>query len=345
MRKILVTGGAGFIGRRIVPKLVALGHSVSVYDSMQLSSVKEFESVDDRIEIIRGDMRDYEKLSSAVAGNDQVLHLAAPSSMLMYLEKPIEATIVTYHGFLNLIEALRRHDINKFVFASTSAVYEGCPLPWHENLEAFPPDLKALSKLQNEQIAKQYGERYGITSVALRPLSVYGTGEYTKKGYANVTSLFIWAMLNGQRPIVWGDGAQTRDFIHVEDTSDLLIKILDWNYNAQKNGKMEIFNVGTGIETSFNEVISIINELLETNYNPIYVPIPIKIYSLRILGDMNKVHRVLRWHHKISIREGLKLGVERARRLSAESFSTYQKYALDIRSQEYLPLSPKVPVQ
>lgn len=334
MSKILVTGGAGLIGRRVVAELCRLGHKVSIYDNLQRGSIEEFKPIEDKMDIYTGDIRDYEKLSYAVSKCDQVLHLAAPSSMIMYLETPIESTMITYQGFLNLIEAMRQHNVNKLVFASTSAVYEGIPVPWREDMVVSPPDLKSLSKLQNEEMARLYAKKYGITSVAVRPLSVYGTGEYTKEGYANITSLFVWAMSNGKRPILWGDGTQTRDFIHVDDATKLFVRMIDWNNAIQEDGSFEVFNMGTGIETSFNEVVAVINELLDTSYEPIYTPVPIDVYSKRILGDMEKVYKVLGWHHKISIREGIQMTIDEASSSMSKHLMKHQEYGLHIKRKE-----------
>ena len=332
MSKVLITGGAGLIGRRIVVELCRLGYDVSIYDNLQMGSIDEFKPIKDKLDIYNGDIRNYKKLSSAVSRCDQVLHLAAPSSMIMYLETPIESTLVTYQGFLNLIEAMRRHNVNKLVFASTSAVYEGLPVPWREDMVVFPPDLKALSKLQNEEVAHLYANRYGITSVAVRPLSVYGTGEYTKKGYANIISLFVWAILNGNRPIIWGDGTQTRDFIHVDDAAKLFVRIIEWNKFNQEEGGFEVFNLGTGIETSFNEIVMIINELLGTEYEPIYTPVPIDVYSKRILADMEKVRKILGWCHSISVRKGIQMTIDEASKSGNKSLSKHQEYALSIQN-------------
>jgi len=334
--KILVTGGAGFIGRSIVPKLVKEGLDVTVYDSMVLGNDKGLEGAT----LIRGgDVRNYYLMKQVIeeVEPEQVLHLAAPSSMLIYLENPLESTIVTYEGFLNLMELCRKYDVENMVFASTSAVYEGLPTPWSEEMICKPPDLKSLSKLQNEEVARLYAERYGITSVALRPLSVYGVGEHTKGGYANVISLFVWAMLNGKNPYVWGDGTQKRDFIYVEDCATLIYEIMKFNFpclgkykNVQKRGTMEIFNVGTGVETGFNEVVELINIQLSTNYQPIYVDVPIGVYSLDICADMNKVERVIGWLPSITVEEGIAKIIVNTRKLPPRFGVTFQeKYTLD----------------
>lgn len=333
-RRVLVTGGAGLIGRRVALKLVERGYDTYVYDSMQLGSIKEFRTLADRIHVIKGDIRDFSSLKKVLKRVDQVLHLSAPSSFLMYEERPIESTVTTYVGFLNLMEAMRKSNKKRLVFASTSAVYEGLETPWREDMNCSPPDLKALSKLHNEQIARQYAERHGIKSIALRPASVYGVGEYTKKGYANVISLFVWAMLNGERPIVWGNGSQDRDFIYVDDCAELATAALQFNWGRQTND-FEIFNVGTGISTSFNDIIRIINKRLGTNLDPVYVKVPIPIYATSVLTDVTKAKQLLHWEPNVAVEEGVGKIIENARReLRATALSKAQKYALHIKPRE-----------
>lgn len=191
--------------------------------------------------------------------------------------------------------------------------------------------MKALSKLHNEQIARQYAERHGIKSIALRPASVYGVGEYTKKGYANVISLFVWAMLNGERPIVWGNGSQERDFIYVDDCAELVTAALEFNWDGQTND-FEIFNVGTGIPTSFNDIVGIINRKLGTNLDPIYVKVPIPVYAASVLTDATKAKRLLHWEPNVTVEEGVGKVIENARReLRNTALSKAQKYALHIK--------------
>jgi len=159
-------------------------------------------------------------------------------------------------------------------------------------------------------------------------MSVYGVGEYTKKGYANVISLFVWAMLNGERPIVWGDGTQRRDFIYVDDCADLVLRALEFNWSKQ-NSNFEVFNVGTGKSTSFNDITRLVNERLNANLKPIYVAVPIALYATEVLGDMSKANRMLGWGARVDIQEGISKVVENARRdPRIRELSEAQKYAL-----------------
>jgi nucleoside-diphosphate-sugar epimerase len=217
----------------------------------------------------------------------------------MYKEDPIDSTIDTIQIFLTLMEAMKKYNVKKIVHASTSAVYEGNALPYRETLPIRPPELKSLSKQMNEEIGNIYASSYGITSIALRPMSVYGDDESIKGGYANVISLFVWAMVGGRIPIVWGDGNQTRDFIHTDDAAEVFCLALEKDIPTQP------LNVGTGIETSFNQVIENINSLRKTQIKPEYVPVPINIYARRLLSDNSSVKNVLGFEPKISVREGI----------------------------------------
>jgi UDP-glucose 4-epimerase len=230
----------------------------------------------------------------------------------MYKETPRESTINTVECMLNILEAMKKHKTKKLVHASTSAVYEGQPVPYHEDMILVPPDLKALSKKFNEEMAQLYSTTYGITAIHMRPFSVYGEGEIWKKGYANVISLFAWAMVSGKNPVVWGDGTQTRDFIHAEDAARVFKLALESDMPSQP------LNVGTGIEISFNEVISQINKILGTDLKPVYVDVPIDIYALRLWSNNERLEKTLGFKPEISVQQGIERVVKFAQKYIAE---------------------------
>ncbi|MET7640014.1 NAD-dependent epimerase/dehydratase family protein [Streptomyces sp. NPDC005438] len=311
-KNVLVTGGAGFIGRNMIRGMLGDGYNLTSLDNFKIGGWQHVpEDIRDHVEWVQGDTRNLDLLMQVMRGKDAVIHLAAPSSFLMYEEDPVGGASVTTHGFINLLEAMRRQDIRKLVYASTSAVYEGNPVPYVESMELNPPDLKALSKKWNEEVARQYSERYGITAIGMRPFSVYGHDEFSKGGYANVISLFVWALLNDATPIVWGDGSQTRDFIYVEDAGRAFQAALERDLKTQE------FNLGTGVETSFNEVLDLAGQELGKRIEPKFVEVPIAIYAERLLANIDQTVDVLGFRHEVDVREGIRRVVKAAREAQA----------------------------
>ncbi|MFE7539717.1 NAD-dependent epimerase/dehydratase family protein [Streptomyces platensis] len=329
-KRVLVTGGAGFIGRNMIRGMLGDGYTITSLDNFKIGGWQHVpEDIRDHVEWVQGDTRNLDLLMQVTRDKEAVIHLAAPSSFLMYEEDPVGGASVTTHGFINLLESMRRQDIGKLVYASTSAVYEGNDVPYLEGMELNPPDLKALSKKWNEEVARQYAERYGITAIGMRPFSVYGHDEFSKGGYANVISLFVWAVLNDVTPVVWGDGSQTRDFIYVEDAGRAFQTALERDLQTQE------FNVGTGIETSFNEVLSLIGEELEKEVKKEFVDVPIAIYAQRLLADVDRAVNVLGFRHEVDVREGIRRVIKAARGAQAT-----QQWAAISNAQMYFETLP-----
>lgn len=326
MKRILVTGGCGLIGRNLVRKLQDNFQLIVVDNKIPKGSDKLIKS--EKVRIIKGDCRNFNLVDDLVKECDALIHLAAPSSFLMYKENPIENTLNTIQSFLNIMEAAKKHKIKKVVHASTSAVYEGNTVPYIETLSLKPPDLKALSKKVNEEIGRQYSNLYGMRTIALRPFSVYGEEEAEKGGYANVISLFIWAMISGKRPMIWGNGSQTRDYIHADDVAEAFRLALVKDIDTQE------INVGTGIETSFNGVIRLINKKLGRDLKPRYVPIPIDIYARRLLADTKRAEKVLGFKPKINLEMGIDRVVKSSRVLikKVPKLATMQVFYKTIKS-------------
>lgn len=299
---ILVTGAAGFIGRSLVSMLADKGYRVMALDNFRFSNEDQIPR-HANITWITGDTRDFGLVSRLVESADGIIHLAAPSSFLMHEENDLEASGFTLMGYKTLMEAAKKHGHRKVVWASTSAVYEEWQkeprVPFHEDLAINPPDSKAGCKWWCEQEAERYRTRYGIEYVAFRPFSVYGVGEHTKLGYANVTSLFTWAMMAGQHPVVWGDGTQTRDFIFVEDVARAFVMALE---NDVPSGA---YNLGYGVETRFNTVIEIAAQQLGFDAKPQYVDFELQIYALRLWADIKKAKELLGFEAQISLEEGI----------------------------------------
>lgn len=316
MNTVLVTGAAGFIGRSLVKQLVEDGYKVVALDNFRFSNQSQI-SNHPSIEWVVGDTRDWDLVSSLVARTDGVIHLAAPSSFIMHEENDLEASGFTMMGFKTIMEALRKHNKKKIVWASTSAVYEvwNQPprVPFHEGLELNPPDSKAGCKHWCELEAERYSNRYGITSIAFRPFSVYGVGEHTKLGYANVTSLFTWAMMAGRQPVVWGDGSQTRDFIFVDDAARAFKMALE-----RDDIPTTAMNLGFGKEHSFLDVIDIVGKKLGMTPQPSFIKVPIQIYAERLLAHTDHTAKTLGFTPSITLEEGIDRIIEATNALPAE---------------------------
>ena len=301
MKKVLVTGGAGFIGRSVV-NLLQDNYKVTILDNFSFSNEDQLGD-HTNVAKVKGDTRDWPLVCSLVEATDYIIHLAAPSSFLMHEENDLQACDFTMMGFKTIMEAMRKYKKPKIVWASTSAVYEEWNkeprVPFKEDMELSPPDSKAGCKHWCELEAERYSRRYGINSIAFRPYSVYGEGEHTKKGYANVTSLFTWALMGGNNPVVWGDGKQTRDFIYVTDVAKAFVLAMESDINT------DVFNLGFGIEHTFNDVINIASKQLNTAANPIFVDVPIQIYAHRLWADTNKIESVLKFKPEISLESGI----------------------------------------
>lgn len=322
--QILVTGAGGLIGRSVLMLLVERGHHVVALDRdfARGRSLVPAE-IRDQVRWVEADTRDQAALEQALEGTRRVIHLAAGPSFLMYEEEPIQQTSNAIQGFHNLVEASSKRAIDSIVYASTSAVYEGNDLPYREDMTVKPPDLKAFAKKVNEDLAELYSCRYGIRMLGMRPFSVYGDSEMSKGRYANVVSLFAWALAAGRQPVVWGDGNQTRDFVFVEDVARAFVLATESSLRTQ------VLNVGTGVETTFNEIIAMLAHDLNVRSSPIYTDVPIAIYARRLLADTSRCQELLAFKPEVSLEDGAARVIEAARR----ALRSDQWHGLDVAQE------------
>ena len=290
--KIIVTGGCGFIGSNLVERLVKDGYSVVVFDNLHTGNLENIKGLD--VEFFN---ESYSKLTDLVPEADVVFHLGIPSSSPMYKENP-RLVGEAINDAIEIFEYAKKTGC-KVVYASSSSIYNGNKIPYREDMPIYVTDFYTECRYAIERLAKLYNILYGVKSVGLRFFSIYGPKERYKGKYANIVSQFLWAMQRDEPPIIFGDGTQTRDFTHVYDVVDALI--LAW----KKDFECEIFNVGTGVAYSFNEVVELINKILGKNIKPIYKPNPIKNYVYHTLADTTKAERMLGFKAKISLEEGL----------------------------------------
>ncbi|MEO9320161.1 MAG: NAD-dependent epimerase/dehydratase family protein [Nitrososphaera sp.] len=296
--KILVTGGAGFIGSNIANTLRREGNEIVVLDDLSLGTTSNLEK---GIEFVRGSVMDYEAVKKASSGCDYIFHDAAKSSSPMFAEDPREGIDVNIMGFMNVMEAARRSGkVRKVIYASSSSIYNGLPMPFNEGQVISPKTFYETSFYCREIAARSYYLEYGVPCIGLRYFSVYGPNERHKGKFANNISQFLWDMAEGISPVIYGDGSQSRDFTYVQD-------VVSANLLAMRSGKeFGIYNVGTGVETTFNQVIELINDNLGTDITPKYVNNPIKNYVQDTLADIALIKSELGYSPARSVREGVK---------------------------------------
>ncbi len=290
----IVTGGAGFIGSRLVKRLLKKGCEVIVIDNFHTGSISNLDEVLDEIKMVEGRSRKILELKNEVNG---VFHLGIYSSSPMYRINPslVSEVVEDAIAVLEYCKKARCH----LVYASTSSLYNGNPLPYREDMPVFVTDYYTEARYYLERLSELYRNMHGVRSTGLRLFSVYGENEIPKGKYANMVSQFIWHMLKGEVPVIYGDGSQTRDFIYVEDVVNAFLVSM----HSEEDG---IFNVGTGIETSFNQLFNMIKDVLGPELEPKYVPCPIKNYVYRTKADTTKAETRLGFKARTSLEDGIR---------------------------------------
>ena len=248
----LVTGGAGFIGSHIVHRLVRDGQSVRVIDNLSTGNLDKLADVREQIDLVRSDIRDEAAVRAAMQGVSVVLHHAAQPSVPRSVEDPAGTYAVNLTGTMHLLDAARDAGVRRFVLASTSAIYGDNPTtPKSESLMPQPISPYASSKLGAEHLCAVYHRCYGLECVALRYFNVYGPRQDPNSAYAAVIPRMIDLLGRGERPIIYGDGEQTRDFIFVGD-------VVEANLRAAVAGVEPggVYNIASGRPTSLNQVLA-----------------------------------------------------------------------------------------
>lgn len=250
--KILITGGAGFIGSYVVRACIEAGHETHVFDSFVTG---KRENVPGSAVVHEGDIRDRAALANAMSGMTHVVHLAALVSVPESIEQPEEYHDVNVTGFANVLEAARHAEVRRVAFASSAAVYGDDPsLPKREDMPIAPQSPYAFSKAVNELQAEQYLQVYGLASVGFRFFNVYGKGQAADHPYASVIPRWLRMIGQGTPLIMYGDGSQTRDFVHATDVAQAILAGLSTDASAP------VYNVATGIETSLTELHGLLRE-------------------------------------------------------------------------------------
>ena len=304
--KILVTGGAGFIGSHIVDRLLKQGFEVSVIDNFSTGSMENINSAmsNKDCRLLKGDIRDPVSIKQALIGVDAIFHEAAEISIARSIEDPLLTSDINIMGTLNVIKSAVDAGVKRFVFASSAAVYgEALVSEKTEALPTNPTTPYGVTKLSVEKYLKAFYEINGLEAVSLRYFNVYGPRQRSDINgqYGGVITIFMNRLSNNLPPIIYGNGEQTRDFVYVQDIVEANMCALNCN-----NAKGDVFNIGSGNRTSVNQV----SEELKSMLNKQDIP---NIYKESRLGDVqhcyaqiSKAVSQLNWKPRYSFREGMK---------------------------------------
>ena len=298
MANYLVTGGAGFIGSHISEELLRRGHRVRVADNF-ITGYRQ--NLRDGVEFMEGDCADPVFARQIVAGIDYVVHQAAIPSVPRSVDQPLESHRANVDGMLEMLVASRESGVKRLVFAGSSSVYGDTEvLPKTETMPTNPLSPYALQKLMSEQYGQMFTRLYGFETVTTRYFNVFGPRQDPGSPYSGVISLFIKALHEGTRPMIYGDGEQTRDFTYVTNVVDGVIKAAE---TPGVGG--EVFNVATNSRISLNELLATLNHIFGTNTEAIFKEA--RQGDVRdSQADISKAAQLLGYKPIIGLEEGLR---------------------------------------
>ena len=304
----LVTGGAGFIGSNLCEAILKQGCKVRCLDDLSTGKQENVDLFldDPNYEFIKGDIKDLDTCISACDGVDFVLHQAAWGSVPRSIEMPLFYCANNIMGALNMMEAARQKGVKKFVYASSSSVYGDEPnLPKTEGREGNLLSPYAVSKRTSEEWAKQYTLHYGLDTYGLRYFNVFGRRQDPDGPYAAVIPKFIKQMLRGERPTIYGDGQQSRDFTYVENVVEANLKAC----LAGKEAAGQVYNIAYGGREYLNDIYNGLKEALNVDVEPIYAPDrPGDIKHSN--ADISKAKALLGYDPDWNFERGIKAAIE-----------------------------------
>lgn len=296
---VLITGVAGFIGSNLAKRLLDCGYSVSGIDNLSQGT---FENIPAGVKFHKVDIRD-KKIYELFKEINFVFHLAAKNCLMDCLKNPEETSDINVRGTVNILEAARKNNVKKFIYADTSAEYEGV-FEFPSKIEKVKPlSIYATSKRAGAIFCENYKENFGLNITILRYFNVYGPAQDWRRIIPPVMSAFIIKMLKGERPAIFGTGEKRRDFIYVDDVNNFhLLAIKDLGTDGKT------FNLGTGVNYSVNEIYEMIEEILKTGLKPLHEK-DLPGEAEKTLADIIDAKK-LGWKPKIDIKEGLKKSIE-----------------------------------
>jgi UDP-glucose 4-epimerase len=298
--RVLITGGAGFIGLHVVRRLLQRGFHIRIYDSMMHRANREdIEQLvaGGKVELVESDVRSGGAVQRAMTGCTHVVHFATVS-INKSVADPDESLQINVLGNNNVFSAAAFHKVKRVVYASSASVYgEPESLPMREDGPLNPITPYCIAKLAGEQLLHFYGRQTGLSWNAMRFFNVYGPGQKTSAYYTSVINHFIGRIKNGEPPIIDGKGDQSMDFVHVHDVADACVAAL----LSEVDG--EVFNVGTGVSTSIAQLAHILIRSVGVDVEPVFNPRDVLVS--RRAADISKAERLLNWKPKITVEQGM----------------------------------------
>ena len=307
MSKFLVTGGAGFIGSHLVERLIADGHDVTVLDDFSTGRFDNIAHLEGRqLRVSEGDVRQVKQVEKAMAGAQYVLHHAALPSVARSVEDPVAANAVNVDGTINVLVAARAaKTVKRVVYASSSAVYGDTPtLPKTEAMVPQPLSPYAVSKIAGEHYCRAFFLNYGLETVSLRYFNVFGPRQDPASEYAAAVPKFVTLLLDKKRPVVYGDGKQTRDFTYVEN-------VVEANLAACASSKApgEVVNIACGDRVTISGLVNMIGEIVGYVCEPKLKPV--RSGDVRhSLADITRAQEVIGYRVRVNLQEGLERTIE-----------------------------------
>ncbi len=303
--QVLVTGGAGFIGHHLAAALANRGARVRVLDNLSSGKATRLESLAGRVELVVGSVTDSQALAQAVRNVEIVFHEAALVSVPQSIGRPLDYQLVNSTGTLNVLEAARKAGVRRVIYAASSSAYgpqETMPLV--ESMRPNPISPYAVTKLSGEMHCSVYATAYGMETISLRYFNVFGPGQDLKSQYGALIPNVATRMLRGQRPVVYGDGEQTRDFCFVGN-------IVEANLLAAEASRLPgaVVNIACGRSVSINHVVQLTNRLLGSDIQIDYQPL--RAGEVRdSLADISRARSVIGYEPKVQFEEGLGRAIE-----------------------------------
>ena len=296
--KVLVTGGAGFVGSHLIEKLLVQGHDIVCLDNFASGKRANLEPFKKKITLIEGDILNLKDVQAALEDVESVYHLAAQISVTQSVRNPLHDASININGFINVLNTILESSVKRIVYVSTGGAIYGEPLhiPASETTPEEPISPYGLSKLVGEKYLKWFNATHGLSYAIIRPANIYGPRQ-DSLGEAGVISIYLGRMLNKKPLEIFGDGSDTRDYVYVKDIAAICIAAMASNVD-------DTYNAGTGIRTSLNELVEIIGEVTTLPIKKVFKP-PRPGDVKKIALDITKAKKILKWTPQTTFNAGI----------------------------------------